>query len=642
MIVTEVEKADAVKLGAENTSLKNRPLSSIFNLDKPYPDRLEGYTMLTLEQLIEFYGYPVLTPSEVQKVHSGSFNWQSLEGEIVLRKCLKSFPAYLQAANYGYKMTAYHYSLAANQQYLFERGPNPGMPYGIVLLAASPQTGKSLSISESFPSWVIIKNPRIRIICLGYSGDFANRFGRRNRDKVGNMAPHLTRGRVKLHDKVQSADNWEVMLLDEMSKLFYSSNGGMVSTGMTGQTTGNTGNYVQIDDPLKGMADALSETMVANTIELFQSSIETRLIANPGSMLCVMNTRWVTNDMHGWLRKHRKKYIVGDLNYAALCTEGNQFNDPLRRVVGEGLCPEMGLDGHWAETIKDGYENGQGIHVFRAMYQGEPSNEKGNLFKDEDWQEYEIEKKWVPSKMDRIYLSVDCTFKDLTENDFVAMELTGIMQGNTYLRYLVRKQMDLPDTIDKIIELCRRFPEIDVIYIEDKANGPGVEQVLRKWRRKLGIDDKDFPSVVTIDPQGGKYSRAQTASVYQRDGRCYLPCEADAHKVSNEADFQWEETGLSYILCYKQELGTFPFAGNDDLVDAFSQGIKKNIPLLSGDEKPQKRTERFTRYTHWSEFMEKDFRSLRTREDKNAFIRMHGANIKWKPEQNHNVIGGMI
>ena len=246
----------------------------------------------------------------------------------------------------------------------------------------------------------------------------------------------------------------------------------MSSAGLRGVVTGKTGNVVVIDDPIKNMQDAMSEVMVEGNIEAYQSTVETRLLGNPGSLCIVMATRWVTNDLLGWLRRHRKKFIVGDYNYAALATETNVMNDPLGREIGEGVCPEMGKDDTWATVIKDSYMASEGAHVFNAMFQGEPSNEKGNLFKGENWQDYEISKHWTTDeqirKFDRIYLSIDATFKDVNTADFVAMELTGIKQGNTYLRYLVRKQMDFPDTIEKMLYLVRKFPEIDVIYIEDK------------------------------------------------------------------------------------------------------------------------------------------------------------------------------
>ncbi len=615
--------------------------------------------MITLKKLQAEYGYTLLTSEEITSIREYTISWGGLDGEIVLRKCIKSYPAYLQAANYGYQMTPYHYSMAANLQREFERGPNPKpgmenivdrtkpydpsrpdfnrMPYGLILLSAPPQTGKSLSITESFQSWVLIKYPRLGVLTLGYASDFAARFGRRNRDKFQEYAPKLTHGKVKIHDKIQSTDEWETMLLDMISRLYVSTNGGMSSAGLRGVVTGKTGNVVVIDDPVKNMQDALSEVMIEGNIEAFQSTVETRLLGNPGSLCIVMCTRWVPKDLIGWLRRHRKQFIVDDYNYAALATEENIHKDPLKREPGEGICPEMGKDASWANVIKESYLASEGAHVYNAMFQGEPSNEQGNLFRQDDWGEYEISKHWSTDeqirKFDRIYLSIDATFKDLTTSDFVGMELTGVKQGNTYLRYLVRKQMDLPDTVDKIIYLVRKFPEIDVVYVEDKANGPGITQVIKKWRKKLGIPEKDWPAITPVEPEGGKYSRAQTASVYQRDGRCFIPCEKDAHLLSCEDDFAWEEKGLSYIQCYKDELGGFPFWANDDLVDAFSQGIKKNIGLISGTEIAEQKKIRFSRYSKWWPEMWADFKQLKDQETKDEFIRMHGAPIEWKPKE---------
>lgn len=624
--------------------------------------------MITLKELLDEYGYKLLTSEEIRKIREYEVNWEGLDGEIILRKCISSYPAYLQAVNYGYIMTPYHYSMAANLQREFERGPNPKpgleniidrtkpydpsrpdfnrMPYGLILLSAPPQTGKSLTITESFQSWCLIRYPRLGVLTLGYASDFAARFGRRNRDKFEEYAPKFTHGRVKLHDKIQSTGEWETMILDKISKLYTNTNGGMSTAGLRGVVTGKTGNVVVIDDPIKNMQDAMSEVMIEGNIEAFQSTVETRLLGNPGSLCIVMATRWVPKDLIGWLRRHRKAYIVGDYNYAALSTEENVLQDPLKRDVGQGVCPEMGKDEHWAQVIKESYLASEGAHVYNALFQGSPSNEAGNLFRADDWQEYEISKHWSTEdqirRFDRIYLSIDATFKDVQTADFVGMELTGIKQGNSYLRYLVRKQMDLPDTIDKILYLCKKFPEIEVIYIEDKANGPGITQVLRKWRRRLGIPEYDFPSVVPVEPEGGKYSRAQTASVYQRDGRCYIPCEKDAYLLSSEDDFVWEEKGLSYTNAYKQELGTFPFAANDDLVDSYSQGIKKNIGLLSGEEMVEKKPIRFSRYSNWWPEMWQDYKGLKTQIDKDEFIRRHGAPIEWKPKEEGGTYGVII
>ena len=591
--------------------------------------------MITLEELQNEFGYKILTPDEVKKVREGRVNWNGLDGEIIRRKATSSYPAYLQIVNYGYQITPYHYSLAANLQRDFEKKPNIDktgrqLSYGLILLSAPPQTGKSFTVTESFQSWVLLNNPRLKGITIGYESTFAANFGRKNREKFEEWAPILSRGRVKLHDKVQSTEHWETMVLEPTTGIWNSTGGALNTAGLGGPITGKTGNFIVVDDPIKNMQDATSETKLLNNIEYFQSAIESRLLANPGSLCVVMCTRWVTNDLIGWLRKNRKEYIVGDYNYAALCTPENAAKDPLKRQPGEGICPEMRLGADWATSIRDSYTASQGGHVYNALFQGNPTDESGNLFRLDDWSEYEIEKGWKPEKFDRIYLSIDATFKDMSTSDFVAMIVGGIKEGNDYLRYVVRKHLDLPDTLDKIIELCKKFPEIDVIYIEDKANGPGIVSVLRKWRRKLGIDEHDFPSIYPLEPEGGKYSRAQAAAPYQREGRCYVPCEKDEQLFSSEDDFEWDEKDISFVRRFKEELANFPFAAHDDLVDAFSQHIIKCIGLMSGEEKAEKRPTRFTYYSEWWPEMEDDFKRLKTDEERKQFIERHGANIKWK------------
>ena len=47
-----------------------------------------------------------------------------------------------------------------------------------------PQHGKSLTISESLPSWVLGKYPEKNIIVASYDSDFAERFCKKNKPKL--------------------------------------------------------------------------------------------------------------------------------------------------------------------------------------------------------------------------------------------------------------------------------------------------------------------------------------------------------------------------------------------------------------------------------------------------------------------------
>ena len=59
-----------------------------------------------------------------------------------------------------------------------------GNAYDILLIETPPQHGKSLTVTESFPSWYLGKYPTHRIIEASYNDDTARKFGRKNMEKV--------------------------------------------------------------------------------------------------------------------------------------------------------------------------------------------------------------------------------------------------------------------------------------------------------------------------------------------------------------------------------------------------------------------------------------------------------------------------
>ena len=59
-----------------------------------------------------------------------------------------------------------------------------GNAYDIMIIETPPQHGKSISVTETLPSWYFGKYPDKRVIEVSYNSDTAERFGRRNKEKV--------------------------------------------------------------------------------------------------------------------------------------------------------------------------------------------------------------------------------------------------------------------------------------------------------------------------------------------------------------------------------------------------------------------------------------------------------------------------
>ena len=74
------------------------------------------------------------------------------------------------------RMSAY---LASQVQAFLEE--DTGNAYDILVIETPPQHGKSMTLTESLPSWVMGKWPEWRIILGSYNDESAERFARRNK-----------------------------------------------------------------------------------------------------------------------------------------------------------------------------------------------------------------------------------------------------------------------------------------------------------------------------------------------------------------------------------------------------------------------------------------------------------------------------
>ena len=59
-----------------------------------------------------------------------------------------------------------------------------GHAYDILVIETPPQHGKSMTVTETLPSWYLGKNPMNSVIIASYNKDFADKFCRRNKEKV--------------------------------------------------------------------------------------------------------------------------------------------------------------------------------------------------------------------------------------------------------------------------------------------------------------------------------------------------------------------------------------------------------------------------------------------------------------------------
>lgn len=543
---------------------------------------------------------------------------QQAREELRRKRLRRVYSEYVQETVPGYYMTNFHKFLCDEIQEFEEHECPDDISFEVFLLSVPPQHGKSTTLTETLPSWLLTRDPTMKVIIAGYESTFAEGFNRKNRDKF-NMYANWINPDAKPNENMQSVSLWQT------------SKGGQVrAAGLKAGITGHPAHRVVIDDPIKDQEAATSETVISRIHEQLITGVTTRIA--PGGKLYVIQTRWVENDVIGWIRQNWPERIYKDINIPCECMD--EATDPLHRKLGESLIGahmgddetkiprDMRRNNAWKDSQKKAICASKGETYWNSLYQGCPSAGKGSLFLPENMLTYDHEELMAQDPVfEYVALSIDATFKDGTKNDFVAMSLWSIWRGELYMMDLVHKRMGFVETLNQIRRMVKEYPNIDQLIIEDKANGSAIIDSLQY--------EENIPSVVGINPEGGKYSRAQAVSGLFA-----------AHKVHfnnkiNPQYFEWyqKEDGSTIVSKVISQFTSFPFAQHDDIVDSTTQALARLKKILSGDEvvKPKAM---YSRYIEWSPDFWEDYKDL-DQAQKRQFVEKYGAPIEWLKNPNY-------
>lgn len=438
----------------------------------------------------------------------------------------RSFRRYLYYVHGdSWKRTRMSDYLADRVQEFVER--DTGNAYDILLIQTPPQHGKSLTVTESFPSWYLGRYPKNRVIEASYNEDTARRFGRKNLEKVeqfGGNVFGLTKGVIWTTTEFELGNGW----------------GRMISRGIMSGITGNPANLMLIDDPIKNREEADSETYREKLWSEWQNTLKSRLAA--GAKVIVIMTPWHEDDLAARMQANERNVTVLRLPIEA------EDGDLLGRAPGDPLAPELGKDRAWLEQFKASYTNNPrqgGLRAWQALYQCSPRVEGGNLIRRSWWRYYDP--KDEPAYATQL-ISVDAAFKGTDQNDYVAITVWGKRGEDYYLRYCLNKHMDFTGTLAAIRMVRKLYPQARTVLIEDKANGSAIINVLSREM-----------FCVPVNPKGGKVSRVNAITAAIESGHVHLP------------------EGAPWVGEFVDQCTAFPAGKHDDMVDSASQALSYMI-----------------------------------------------------------------
>lgn len=536
----------------------------------------------------------------------------TLDGELTRRKLRKSYADYVAYSTPGFYMSHFHKFLCDTVQEFIDTPCTNGV-FDVLLLSVPPQSGKSTTVTETLPSWFLGRNPRDAVIIAGYEGTFAEGFSRRNRDKFNEYATDIFH--VEPNKNVQGVALWET-----------ADGGKCRAAGLKAGITGYPAELFIIDDPVKNREQAFSEGVMSKIHDEMGPSVQSRI--HPCGKLIVIQTRWVENDVIGWVQANWPELIWADINIPCECED--PATDPLHRQIGEAMMGEhMGdidlpqkirKDNNWLKKAKQIIMAADGEYTWNALYQGHPSAPNGNLFREDAWKYFERSSLPV-EKLDFLQLSVDATFAKTQNSDRVAITLWGLYNNDIYLYGLVNKRMGFIETVERIKQFIADYPSIDQIVIENKANGAAIIDTLRLI--------PNMPGLVPVTPIGGKYARAEAISPTVNAGMVHIctdwtPAELKECEPDTENDLNLPPHKL-----FVKQLAHFPYAKHDDMVDSTSQGVARLIQHITGEEPLPAR--KFTRFVRWYPDMWEDFEKMSPLEQ-DRFIMVYGAPLEWKED----------
>jgi predicted phage terminase large subunit-like protein len=418
-----------------------------------------------------------------------------------------------------------------------------------LMIAMSPQEGKSERTSRRFPTWMLAQRPWLRVAIVSYAHGVARRWGKRIRDDI---AVHRDALNLTVDPSSAAAHEWDLL----------GHGGGVYCVGITGSLTSKPVDLLIIDDPYKNGEQADSEAWQEVVQDFWTEVAIPRL--GPGVAVVIIQTRWRHDDLSGWLQRREDgtKWRVINIPAQADHDPAKGEADLLGRKPGEYMISARGRTvEQWEKRRREA-----GERSWQALFQGRPTPASGNIFQRGWWRFYDVPQ-WVERAdgsriahtFDEMLISWDMAFKDTDGSDYVCGQVWARRGAEAFLLDQVHDRLSFVDTCLAVRTLAARWPQATAKLVEDKANGTAVINQLRRT----------VTGLIPVEPEGSKQARASAVSPLVEAGNVKLPAPELA---------PWVEALI-------EEAVGFPRAAHDDRVDAMSQALNRLLinPLIEDE-----------------------------------------------------------
>lgn len=364
-----------------------------------------------------------------------------------------------------------------------------------ILLGVPSRHGKSTLISKNFASYFLSHFPDDQIILSSYSQSLASEFGGQVKEIInyyGELSPY----KVRLSADSKAKNKF---------RLNHPYRGQMLAVGAGGSILGFGAGLFIIDDPIKSVADAESKVIRKKLADWFEGTAKSRLQRRANGLppiMIIIAQRLHLMDLHGIVKEREEvipakkafeilrnggeiaPHVFVDLNIPAICEDPAE--DLLGRAKGEVLW-EAQRDLEWLMAAK----KSMGSYLFNAIYQGNPQERSGNIFKREwfmDEQTNKIKNQIPLEKVptDTPYLRYWDFAASGEDGDETAGMLTTYDGEYLYLVDLVNGKYSSRQLLKKFQRTCLSDGKKVKVKIEQEP-GSGSKALIQKFRQEKSL-----------------------------------------------------------------------------------------------------------------------------------------------------------
>lgn len=405
-------------------------------------------------------------------------------------------------------------------------------------VSVPPQHGKSLILAREAVSWVLGRLPGIQLAVTSYSMELVLEHSHWVRSRVDTDLYRAIFPNAQMKYGSNRSDSWSL-----------TNGSGFRAKSVGSKLTGRRVDWLVVDDPHAGRAEAESITKRHNVQQWYDADCFSRL--SPGATIFIIMTRWHPEDLVGYLTSDERVALLKAegqddevyqvTNLTALCED--QDHDPLGRKDGEALFGEV-RDEHFLASIKASMPP----YEWASQYQGRPQTAGSG-----DLDLSKIVYIDSPSEVDfdvEVVRGWDLALTEQQRSDWTAGALCGYDQRNDtfYILDMFRNKRMWPVNKKIVLETADSDKE------RWNVQRMGIEAVAGFRACAQDVQDLligECKVEARHPPQGGKLTRA-------------LPWMNKVH-VGKVVILRG-----AWVKNFIMELTVFPDGDHDDQIDAVS------------------------------------------------------------------------